>query len=110
MSMPTQEELLRRLGPVEDPVIEGRRQRILDFLLETSPQKKQQLRQEAQQEGRREGQLTEARASLRLVLAHRQLTPSQDDDTRIDACTDLATLKRWLGRAINATSVSDMLG
>jgi hypothetical protein len=65
-----QEELLRRFGPVEDPEIEARRQRILDFLLETSPQKKQQLRQEAQQEGR----LTEARASLRLVLANRQLT------------------------------------
>jgi len=100
--MPTQEELLWRFGPVEDPVIEARRQRILDFLLETSPQKKQLLRQE--------GQLTEARASLRLVLAHRQLTPSQDDDAHIDACTDLATLERWLGRAITAASVSDVLG
>jgi hypothetical protein len=109
MSMPTQEELLRRFGPVDDPVIEGRRQRILDFLLETSPQKKQQLRQEGQQEGRQEGQLTATRASLRVVLTNRQLTPSQDDDARIDACTDLATLERWLGRAITATSVSDVL-
>ena len=106
MSMPTQEELLWRFGKAEDPEIEARRQRILDFLLETSPQKKQLLRQEGQQEG----QLTEARASLRLVLAHRQLTPSQDDDARIDACTDLATLERWLGRAITAASVSDVLG
>jgi hypothetical protein len=39
MSMPTQEEQLRRFGPVEDPVIEARRQRILDFLLETSPRR-----------------------------------------------------------------------
>jgi hypothetical protein len=44
------------------------------------------------------------------VLANRQLTPSQDDDAHIDACTDLATLERWLGRASNATSISDVLG
>ena len=105
MSMPTQEELLRRFGPVDDPAIEARRQRILDFLLETSPQKKQQLRQEGQLEGR----LTEARAALRRVLAGRQLTPNKDDDARIAACTDLATLERWHDRAITAASVSDVL-
>jgi hypothetical protein len=105
MSMPTQEELLWRFGPVDEPEIEARRQRILDFLLETSPQKKQQL----QQEGQLEGRLTATRASLRRVLAGRQLTPSKDDEARIDACTDLATLERWLDRAINATSVSDVL-
>jgi len=43
------------------------------------------------------------------VLAGRQLTPSKDDDARIDACTDRATLERWLDRAITATSVSDVL-
>jgi hypothetical protein len=101
MSMPTQEELLWRFGPVDDPEIEARRQRILDFLLETSPQKKQQLQQE--------GRLTATRASLRRVLAGRQLTPSKDDDARIDACTDLATLERWFDRAITAASVSDVL-
>ncbi len=101
MSMPTHEELLWRFGKAEDPAIEARRQRLLDFLLETSPEKKQQLRQE--------GQLTEARAALRLVLANRQLTPSKDDDARIDACIDLAILKRWLGRAITAASASDVL-
>src|SRR5215510_6479536 len=37
MSMPTHEELLWRFGKAEDPVIEARRQRLLDFLLETSP-------------------------------------------------------------------------
>src|SRR5262249_19938537 len=58
MSMLTQEELLWRFGKAEDPEVEARRQRILDFLLETSPQKKQQLRREGQLEGR----LTEASA------------------------------------------------
>jgi hypothetical protein len=101
MSMPTREELLWRFGKAEDPEIEARRERILDVLLEASPQKKHQLQQEAR--------LTATRASLRLVLANRQLTPSQDDDAHIDACTDLATLERWLGRAITAASVSDVL-
>jgi len=101
MSMPTHEELLWRFGKAEDPAIEARRQRLLDFLLETSPQKKQMLQQE--------GRLTEARAALRRVLASRKLTPSKDDGARIDACTDLATLERWHDRAITATSVSDVL-
>jgi len=109
MSMLTHEELLWRFGKAEDPAIEARRQRLLDFLLETSPQKKQQLRREGQQEGQQEGRLTEARAALRRVLAGRQLTPSKDDDARIDACIDLATLERWLDQAITAASASDAL-
>jgi hypothetical protein len=106
MSMPTRDELLRRFSSVDDPEIEARRQHILKVLVEQDPKMRQQLRQEGQQEGR----LTEARAALRRLLAGRQLTPSQDDSARIDACTDLATLERWFDRAINATSVSDVLG
>jgi hypothetical protein len=106
MSMPTREELLQRFGPVDDPEIEARRQHILQVLLEQDPTMKQRL----QQEGRQEGRLTGTRAALRRVLAGRQLTPSKDDDARIEACTDLATLERWLDRAITAASVSDVLG
>jgi hypothetical protein len=105
MSMPTREELLRRFVPVDDPEIEARRQHILKVLLEQDPKMRQQL----QWEGRQEGRLTATRASLRRVLAGRQLTPSKDDDARIDACTDLATLEHWLDRAINAASISDVL-
>jgi hypothetical protein len=101
MSMPTHEELLWRFGKADDPAIEARRQRLLDFLLETSPQKKHQLIDKALSEGRLEGR----RSALRQVFAGRQLTPSKDDD----ACTDLATLERWLDRAITATSVLDVL-
>ena len=43
MSTLAREELLWRFGKAEDPEIEARRQRILDVLLEASPQKKQQL-------------------------------------------------------------------
>ncbi len=102
---------------VEDPEIEARRQRILDVLLEASPQTKQQLIdqgiekgiEEGIERGQVEGQLIATRASLRRVLVHRQLTPSKDEDARIDACTDLTTLKRWLDRAFTATSASDVL-
>jgi hypothetical protein len=57
-----------------------------------------------------EGRLTATRACLRRVLARRELMPSKDDEVRIDACTDLATLERWLDRAITAATVSDVLG
>ena len=106
MSMPTRQELLWRFGRSEDPEVEARRQHILDVLLEASPQTQQQLIDK----GIEKGLLIEARALLRRVLARRQLTPNQDDDARIDACTDLATLERWLDGAVTAASVPDALG
>jgi hypothetical protein len=106
MSTLTREDLLWRFGKVDDPEIEARRQRILEVLLEASPQTQQQL----MEKGIEEGRLTEARDALRQVLLQRQLTPSKDDDARIEACTDLATLKRWLNRAVTAASVADALG
>jgi hypothetical protein len=106
MSMPTRQELLWRFGKSEDPEVEARRQHILDVLLEASPKTQQQLIDK----GRIEGRLAEARAAVRRVLARRQLAPSQDDDARIEACTDLTTLERWLDRAVTAVSVSDALG
>jgi len=48
------------------------------------------------------GQLTEARKSLRRVLARRELVLRPSDEARIDACPDLATLERWLDQAIMA--------
>jgi len=109
MSMPTREELLRRFGPVEDPEIEARRQHILKVLLDQDPKMQQQLMDKGMKKGVLEGRLTEARAALRRVLALRQLAPSQDDDARIEACTDLTTLERWLDRAVTAVSVSGVL-
>ncbi len=101
MSTLAREELLWRFGKSEDPEVEARRQHILKVLLEASPQTQQELIDK--------GQLTQARAALRRVLVHRQLTPSKDEDARIEACTDLATLERWNDRAFTAVSVSDAL-
>lgn len=105
MSTLTREDLLWRFGKSEDPEIEARRQRILEVLLEASPKTQQQLIEQ----GRLEGQLISTRAHLRRALARRQLTPTKDDDARIEACTDLATLERWLDRAATAVSITDAL-
>ncbi len=114
MALPTREDLLSRFRKTDDPEILARRQHIIEFLLEGSPQTQQQLIKKGIAEGIEkgvvEGRLTEARALLRRVLARRQLTPSQEDDARIESCTDLVTLERWFDRAVTAVSVSDALG
>jgi hypothetical protein len=109
MSMPTREELLRRFPKVDDPEIQARTQHMIDVLLEVNPQAKRQIREEGAMEGRQEGQLTAARAALRRVLARRQLTLSKNEDARVEACTDLATLERWIDQAVTAASLSDAL-
>jgi hypothetical protein len=101
MSTLAREDLLWRFGKAEDPEIEARRQRILEVLLEASPQTQQRLFDKAQ--------LVAVRNALRTVLAQRQLAPSQAEDARIEACTDFATLQRWLEQAVIAGSVADAL-
>jgi hypothetical protein len=105
MSIPTREELLRRFEAVDDPEIQARTQHMIDVLLEVNPLAKRQIKEE----GAREGQLTAARAALRRVLARRQLALSKNDDARVEACTDVATLERWIDQAVTAASVSDAL-
>ena len=53
--------------------------------------------------------MIEARVLLRRVLVLRQLTPGKDEDARIEACTDLASVERWHDRAVTAVSVLDAL-
>jgi len=117
MSTATQEDLLKPFGKVDDPQIEARRQRILRFLLDTSPEVKEQLilegraegRAEGREKGLEEGRLEATRAALRRVLASRRLIPSEQEDARIAACADVAVLDRWLDRAGIASSVGEVL-
>jgi hypothetical protein len=101
MSTPTMEELMERFPPVTEPKVKARRQRILQFLLKTSPEARQALVDE--------GQLSEARQALRRVLTRRQLLLSATEDACIEGCEDLATLRRWLDQAITAHSAAEAL-
>jgi hypothetical protein len=61
------------------------------------------------EEIRNEASLAYARATLRRMLSRRALVPSSQDEAQIDACTDLATLDRWIDQALEARSVADAL-
>lgn len=51
----------------------------------------------------------EARALLK-ILAQRGLAVSDNQRRRISECVSLATLDRWLDRALSVTSVDEMFG
>ncbi|MFT3770113.1 MAG: hypothetical protein QM820_32185 [Minicystis sp.] len=59
--------------------------------------------------GREQGRRAEERETLRRVLALRKLPLSLEQEQQIDACTDLATLRRWLDQAIFAESAAEAL-
>jgi hypothetical protein len=105
MSTTVREELLWKFARTEDPEVEARRERILDVLLSVSPKVKDRL----VDEGIEKGELVEARRALRRVLARRKVLLSSDDEARIEACADLATLERWLDQAVTAASASEAL-
>ena len=49
---------------------------------------------------------TGSRTGARAPAAHDEW----DDDVRIDACTELASLERWLDQAITAVGAAAVLG
>jgi hypothetical protein len=55
------------------------------------------------------GRLDEDRAALRRVLTLRKLALDAETEARIAACTDLATLQRWLDQAVPAASAAEAL-
>ena len=96
------DELLRfGVTKTDDPVIEARKKRMVRVLLDTTPDVKEELREELR--------LEEKRTDLRRVLARRKLVVAREDDARIDACTDLATLTQWLDQAVDAPSAAEAL-
>ena len=69
---------------------------------------KQEGKQEGLQEGQQDG-LRAMRESLRGVLQQRGLTASPEEEARLEGCTSLETLKRWLIQAVTATAVAEAL-
>lgn len=59
---------------------------------------------EGKEEGREEGALAGLRDAVRTLLAARGLKISADSETTLSACTDPATLKGWLEKAMTAES------
>jgi hypothetical protein len=108
MSANVSDELLHNFRKSDDPVVEARRQRILQVLLEYSPQVRQELIDQGIEKGIEKG-LLEARAALRGVLERRQLSLTPDQVARIEQCADFATLRRWMMQAITATTASEAL-
>jgi hypothetical protein len=99
MSQPAREHVLKLVDP-HDPAERERRRSLTQLLLKEDPD----LEQEIQTKGR----LTEARAALRRVLSRRGIVLDAADEARIDACTDHATLERWLDEAAVATSTAEV--
>jgi hypothetical protein len=127
ISMPTslREEILRRFPPTDDPEILERRAHIVRVWLPTVPEVRREVldegrqeglvegrqegRQEGLVEGRQEGRLIESRRGLRRVLTLRGLTLDAENEARIDACADLATLERWHDQAVTASTTAEAL-
>jgi len=89
----------------DDPVVRANDATILGFLLKKMPER----RAEIVAEGKVEGKLEEARRALRRVLRARGVALGAGDEARIDACSVLDTLERWLDQAAMAESVAEAL-
>src|SRR5262249_12398247 len=106
MSTSAQEDLRSYVFPkTDDPVVRARQRMIAEWAVESSPE----VRAKLVGEGRVEGRMEEARSSLRHVLALRGLTLSAEEEARIDACSDLDTLRRWHDHAVVVASAAEAL-
>jgi predicted transposase/invertase (TIGR01784 family) len=66
-------------------------------------------RQEGRQEGHRSGVADGKRAVLLRLIARRGLTLTEEERTRIMACTDEETLDRWFDNTLVASSAAEAL-
>lgn len=97
-------ELLREASMNPDKIPETPAARRLRLFLEAQGRKK------GRAEGEAKGEAKGRQEALITLLRARGLSPSQDDEARIRACTDAAKLDRWITRAATATSVREALG
>jgi hypothetical protein len=64
---------------------------------------------EGKLDGLREGKLDGLRDALLRLLARAGITLTDDDRARIQACTDTATLDRWIENILGAKTAADVL-
>jgi flagellar biosynthesis/type III secretory pathway protein FliH len=60
-------------------------------------------------EGLREGKLEGRRDVLLRLLTRARIPLTEDDRARIQACSDVATLDRWVDNVIGAKTATDVL-
>ncbi|WP_437574216.1 hypothetical protein [Sorangium sp. So ce887] len=60
-------------------------------------------------EGRREGKLEGKRDTLLRLLARAGIVLTENESARIQACTDIATLDRWIDNVLGAKTATDVL-
>jgi hypothetical protein len=85
----------------DDPILLERRAKLAQWAMEAYPHVVENMIHSAH--------LAEARTGLRHVLALRRLALTAADEARIDACTDLDTLRRWHDQAVVAAGVAEAL-
>jgi hypothetical protein len=67
-------------------------------------------RQEGLAQGLAEGLAQAKRAALLRVLSRAGIALTDDEQARIAACADLATLDRWFDDALGAKTAADVFG
>jgi hypothetical protein len=65
---------------------------------------------EGEFKGKLEGKLEGERTVLLRLMARAGITLSEEQRARVDACTDLATLDRWVDNVLGAKTAADVLG
>ncbi|MGK4004003.1 hypothetical protein WMF31_15325 [Sorangium sp. So ce1036] len=64
---------------------------------------------EGKREGMREGELKGKRETLLRLLARAGIVLAENESARIQTCSDIATLDRWLENVLGAKTASDVL-
>jgi hypothetical protein len=90
-------EIMERYTRSTDPEVRARQFSIARDLLELNPDVGVPML------------LQQARSVLRRVLTRRALVTTAEDEARIDACVDVATLDRWIVEASTASAASEAL-
>ena len=75
----------------------------------TFPPFAQQLIDRGKLEGKLEGEIKGTRGALLRLVARAGITLSEEERARVDACTDLATLDRWVDNVLGAKTAADVL-
>lgn len=126
MSAAMYHELMRfALEPSVEPDVVERKKILAKIVLETTPEFRAEVeaaaiasatprileegRKEGRDEGRNEGRVLEARSALRRVLACRKLPLLPEQEARIDACSNLDMLDRWIEQAVEAPNAANAL-